>query len=110
MIFPATDVGTPIGNKVSKEIGRAGGSIVSPDGRLTLSVPQNALTEPVAFSIQPITNKAGQGLGPAYRLEPNGKTFATPLEISFHYGEHDLEGTAHFASHLQSLSVERSGF
>ena len=36
MIFPATDVGTPVGNKVSKEIGRAGGSIVSPDGRLTL--------------------------------------------------------------------------
>jgi hypothetical protein len=94
MIFPATDVGTPVGNKVSKEIGRAGGSIVSPDGRLTLSIPQNALLEPVAFSIQPITDKAGQGLGLGYRLEPNGKTFATPLEVSFHYDEHDLEGIA----------------
>jgi len=61
---------------------------------LTLTVPQNALTETVAFSIQPITNKSEGGLGLAYRLEPNGQTFATPVEITFKYTNGDLEGTA----------------
>jgi hypothetical protein len=70
-----------------------GGSITSPDGRLTLTIPQNALAETVEFAIQPVTNKFGVGLGLAYRLDPDGKTFTTPLEISVHYDDHDLEGT-----------------
>jgi hypothetical protein len=93
VVFAPTEVGTPEGPNVTKDIGPAGGAIISPDGRLTLTVPQNALTETLPFSIQPITNKAGGGLGLAYRLEPNGKTFTTPLEISVRYGDGDLEGT-----------------
>ena len=93
VVYAATEVGTPNGPAVTKSIGPTGGSLASPDGRLTLTVPQNALTETVAFSIQPITNKAGNGLGLAYRLQPNGKTFTTPLEISVRYDEKDLEGT-----------------
>ncbi|CAN5457268.1 hypothetical protein BH10ACI3_BH10ACI3_28230 [soil metagenome] len=92
-VFAATEVGTPEGNKVTKDIGPAGGTLVSPDGRLTLTVPQNALTETIAFSMQPITNKADGGLGLAYRLEPDGKTFATPLPISARYDDKDLDGT-----------------
>lgn len=93
MVFAATEVGTPVGDKVTKAIGPEGGSITSPDGRLTLTVPENALTETVPFSIQPVTNKFEAGLGLSYRLEPEGKTFATPLDISVHYDDHDLEGT-----------------
>ena len=93
MVFAATEVGTPVGDKVTKAIGPEGGSITSPDGRLTLTVPENALAETVAFSIQPVTNKFGGGLGLAYKLEPDGKTFDTPLDISVHYDDHDLEGT-----------------
>lgn len=94
IVFAATEVGAPVGDKVTKEIGPAGGVIISPDGRLTVTIPQNAVSEAIAFTIQPITNKAGGGLGLAYRLEPNGKTFATPLKISVRFDEHDLEGTA----------------
>ena len=93
VIFAATEVGTPQGEKVTKEIGPAGGTLVSPDGRLSLTVPQNALTETLSFSIQPITNTSGNGIGLGYRLEPNGKTFSTPLEMSVRYDERDLEGT-----------------
>jgi hypothetical protein len=93
VVFAATEVGTPVGPNVTKNIGPAGGTIASPDGRLTLTIPQNALTEMISFSIQPISNKAGNGIGSAYRLEPNGKTFTTPLNISVHYDDHDLEGT-----------------
>ena len=93
VVFAATEIGTPVGPNVSREIGPAGGTLVSPDGRLTLNVPRNALTETVAFSIQPITNKSEGGLGLAYRLGPDGKTFTTPLQLSVRYDDHDLEGT-----------------
>lgn len=93
MVFAATEVGTPQGEKVTKDIGPGGGTLASKDGRLTLIVPKGALTETLPFSIQPITNMAGNGLGLAYRLEPDGKTFTIPLEITVRYDEKDLEGT-----------------
>jgi hypothetical protein len=93
MVFAPTEVGTPEGDKVTKDIGPAGGTLASPDGRMTLTVPQGALTETIAFSMQPITNKADSGIGLAYRLEPNGKTFTTPLDITVRYDEKDLDGT-----------------
>jgi hypothetical protein len=93
VLLDATDVGVPNGPSATEDIGPAGGSIASPDGRLTLMVPANAVSAPVAFAIQPITNQAFGGLGNAYRLEPSGTTFATPLEISIHFDDHDLEGT-----------------
>lgn len=92
-VFAATEVGTPDGEKVTKEIGPAGGTVASADGRLTLTIPQNTVAETTSFSIQPITNNAGGGLGLAYRLEPNGKTFVTPLQITIKYDEASLEGT-----------------
>src|SRR5260370_4309060 len=93
LVFPATEVGTPVGDKVTMDIGPAGGTLASPDGRLTLIVPPNALTGTVSFTIQPITNKAEGGLGLAYRLGPDGKTFTTPLQLAVRYDDHDLEGT-----------------
>jgi hypothetical protein len=105
MVFAPTEVGTPAGNKVTKDIGPEGGTLVSPDGRLTLTVPQNALTETVPFSIQPVTSKFETGLGLSYRLEPEGKTFATPVDISVHYDDHDLEGT--FPEAFKYVSVSK---
>ena len=93
VVFAATEVGTPVGDKVNKSIGPAGGTLVSPDGRLTLTVPPNALTEFVEFSIQPITNKMETGIGNGYRLEPSGRTFMIPLKLSVHFDEKDIEGT-----------------
>ena len=93
VVYAPNEVGAPVGDKVTKDIGPAGGTLASPDGRLTLIVPQNAVAETVAFSIQPITNKAANGLGYAYRLGPDGKTFTTPVDISVRYDDKDLEGT-----------------
>ena len=89
----ATAVGTPNGLLATRSIGPAGGSLTSQDGRLTLTIPPNALASTVAFTIQPITNQAPGGLGNAYRLEPSGQTFTTPVEISFQYDLQDLSGT-----------------
>jgi len=93
VILAATEVGTPVGSAATKSIGPSGGSLASPDNRLTLTVPPNAVSDAVNFAIQPVTNKSATGLGLAYGLEPTGKTFTTPLEISVHYDDHDLEGT-----------------
>jgi len=108
MVFAPTEVGAPMGDKVTKNIGPAGGSLTSPDGKLTLIVPQNAVTETVSFSIQPITDTVENGIGNGYRLEPSGKTFTIPIEISIHYNETDLKGTVPQALALAYQDDERA--
>src|SRR5450759_4174706 len=93
VIAVTTAVGTPNGPATTQSIGPAGGSLATPDGRLTLKIPQDALSSPVNVTIQPITDQSPGGLGKAYRLEPNGQTFGTPVEVSFRYDDKDLEGT-----------------
>ena len=78
-----TGVGTTVGTGASATIGPAGGTLASPDGRLTLSVPAGAITAPTAFTVQPVTNLAWGGLGNAYRLGPDGTTFAKPVTVTF---------------------------
>lgn len=87
-----TAVGVPNGPATTKSIGPAGGSITSPDGRIVVDVPPNAVPGPVDFSIQPITNLAHGGVGSAYRLEPGGQKFAPPIEVSFKFDASDLKG------------------
>ncbi|RAW01003.1 hypothetical protein [Pseudochryseolinea flava] len=80
-----TDRGTPQGDATSKVIGTSGGSLTSADGHLTLTVPEGALTTNTTVAIQPLSNHAPLGLGAAYRLSPEGTTFAKPVELKFHY-------------------------
>jgi hypothetical protein len=89
-----TGVGTPNGPAVSGTIGPDGGSITSDDGRITLTIPPGALDANVQFTIQPITNRAPGGVGEAYRLLPDGQTFAIPAQIAFKYDDQDLAGSA----------------
>jgi hypothetical protein len=93
IIYAPTEVGTPVGEKVTKDIGLGGGTLSSPDGRLTLTVPPNTVSQTVSFAIQPITNKAVNGRGAAFRLEPDGMTFTTPVKVSIRYDDKDVEGT-----------------
>lgn len=89
----ATAVGTPIGSAASATLGAAGGTLSSPDGRVTLSVPAGALAADTVIAIQPITNHAHGGKGNAYRFTPDGQTFQTPITLKFTYTDADLEGT-----------------
>jgi len=87
----ATAVGVPTGKATTKSIGPAGGSLASSDGRITIDVPPKAVSSPLDFSIQPITNLAQGGMGSAYRLQPDGLKFATPIKVSFNFGAPDLK-------------------
>ena len=90
----ATATGTAIGSPASAIIGAGGGSLSAPDGKLTLTVPAGALAANTTVSIQAIGNNAHGKIGTAYRLTPNGQTFAQPVTLTFAYTEGDLEGTA----------------
>ena len=88
-IGTATAVGVPTGPSTTKSIGPEGGSLTSPDGRISVKVPPNAVAAAVDFGVQPITNLGPGGVGSAYRLEPSGQKFAKPIKVSFRY---DTEG------------------
>jgi hypothetical protein len=88
-----TDIGTPVGDPITKTIGAAGGTIISADGRAELNIPAGALSSDLAISIQPITNEMPNGVGIAYDFLPNGTKFLTPAVLTFHYTDDDVNGT-----------------
>jgi hypothetical protein len=88
-----TAVGTTIGNPVTKNIGAAGGSIASEDGRVHLTIPAGALSVNTNISIQAITNQCPGGIGVAYDFQPNGTKFAIPALLRFNYADSEVNGT-----------------
>lgn len=88
-----TAKGQPIGNAVTKQIDAAGGTLTSPDGKLTITVPAGTVSSATTFSIQPITNTLHEDK-PAFRLLPEGVTLAKPVQLSFRYSDADLVNTA----------------
>ena len=103
----ATAVGTPNGTPVSASIGPAGGTLTSADGKLTLTVPVNAVASSVAFTIQPVSNEAPGGTGNAYSLLPDGQTFAVPVKIAFRYDDLDVAGTVPEAFDVAYQNAQR---
>ena len=89
-----TPKGTPTGAATSQTIGPAGGIVSTPDGKISLTFPANALPSDTDIVIQPITDEAPGGLGNSYRLEPEGATFAQPVEVAFSYTDADLLGSS----------------
>ena len=85
--------GTALGPMTQASISAAGGTLVSADGRLTLSVPPEALASTQTISIQPASNEASNGAGLGYRLLPAGLTFAVPVRFSFRYDASDIAGS-----------------
>lgn len=87
-----TAVGIPAGTSTTKEIGSSGGSIVSADGKIEITVPSGAVSANTMFSIQPISNTCPNGRH-AFRLLPSGSVFTNPVTITFHYSDEDIAGS-----------------
>ncbi|HZZ85227.1 MAG TPA: hypothetical protein VFE30_11870 [Anaeromyxobacteraceae bacterium] len=75
--------GSPIAAPSARQVDALGGTLSSPDGRITVQIPAGAISQPTSFSVQEITNTAPHGIGSAYRLEPSGTRFAVPIAITF---------------------------
>lgn len=86
-------IGTSLGAPVTKEIGAAGGTMNSGDGKLSITVPAGAVTANTTFSVEPVTNTLPGSPGIAYRLKPEGVKFAKPLTLQFNYQAQDLDST-----------------
>ena len=78
-----TKPGTPMGPMVTGSIDAAGGTLAAADGRLTVTVPANAVAAPTTFSLQPVAALVPGAIGIAYNLEPHGVTFAQPVTLTF---------------------------
>ncbi|WP_052351882.1 hypothetical protein [Deinococcus pimensis] len=96
----SSPVGTPVGTPTRQTIGVAGGSLSTPDGKVRLDIPAGALSADQTVSVQEISNTAPAGAGRAYRLTPEGLTFAKPVRLTFGYSDEDTVGSA-----PQALSV-----
>lgn len=88
-----TPIGMPIGDPATATLGADGGTLVSPDGGLTITVPPGALAADTAVTIQPITDTSYSPVGKtpvAYRLSPGDLQFAQPVTLAFAYADADL--------------------
>ncbi|AKD57913.1 hypothetical protein [Spirosoma radiotolerans] len=88
-----TEVGQPIGTPTTKTIGKSGGTISTPDGKLTLIFPVGALAKETPITVQPIQNKAINGIGIGYQFGPDTLTLNQPITFVYHYNENELVGT-----------------
>ncbi len=82
----------PINNNIStSSIGIAGGSLLSVNNRVQITIPSNIFTTPTTVSIEK-TNAPlpTNGIGAIYKILPEGATFSTPATIRFTYTDAEL--------------------
>ncbi|MFT3826588.1 MAG: hypothetical protein QM731_21890 [Chitinophagaceae bacterium] len=82
-----TDKGAALGAAKTASIGTSGGTLTSDDGRLTITIPAGAFSATTTVGIQPLSNNSPMGLGNAYRITPEGTTFAKPVTLTFNYDD-----------------------
>ena len=71
-------------------IGPTGGWSVSPDQRLSLSVPANALSVRVRLTIELAEAWPSGALGPVFEVRPSGTTFLAPVTFVYRYQPADI--------------------
>lgn len=89
-------------------IGATGGTLTSPSGRITLSVPPGALSSDKEFRMLQMNNSAplGVGLG-VYLLFTGAKIqLNAPATVTFRYDEWELEGTVASALGLAHQNLD----
>ncbi|MEZ0608007.1 hypothetical protein ACAW74_05805 [Fibrella sp. WM1] len=87
-----TPVGKPIGAAFTATISPGGGSVTSPDGKLSLTFPAGSVSKATQLTIQPVENTAPNGVGMGYHISPDTLTFAQPVTFDYRYQDSDLTG------------------
>jgi hypothetical protein len=96
-----TEVGQSIGPPTTKTIGPAGGTLISTDGRLTLTIPAGALSAETALTVEPVENTAPNGVGWGYHFGPEGTRFAKPASWTYRYQPGEFNGVGPVAIAVQ---------
>lgn len=86
----STPVGQPNGSVYTSQIiGKSGGTIMSPNGEITVTIPPGALPYDEYFTLRGITNNCPGSYKNGFRLLPEGITFAKPVTITILYEDLD---------------------
>lgn len=88
-----TPAGIAVALFTSAEIGPAGGTLTSIDGRAILTVPAGALSTPTILSLQPIENTAPLGVSNGYRLIPASQHVAKAVTLTLFYTDEEIDGS-----------------
>lgn len=78
----------PAGDDV---VGPEGGVVVSADGRLTLDIPEGALTDEVEITIEQVDALPPHALGPSYRVLPVGTVFEAPVQVLYNFSAEGMD-------------------
>ncbi|MBN1946590.1 MAG: hypothetical protein JW797_13025 [Bradymonadales bacterium] len=99
---PSPDYRSPqgLGEVSLATVGSEGGSISSPDGRLTIAIPPGALASETVLMLSSSSIAAGGNLGPAYEASPEGLLFTLPVTVIYRF-----DSTLIGATPPQSLMV-----
>lgn len=74
-------------------VGREGGVVTSPDGRVTLEIPAGALKSRVDVSIDELDTEMPAGaVGLAYAIEPAGVPLLRPATLTFDLSDDEARG------------------
>lgn len=104
-----TVVGQPIGSRIEKTIGAAGGTIATTDGKVNLVIPAGALDNDQLISIQRIENNAPLGISTfGFRFLPHGLHFKKDIQLALAYDESDMIGTSPRLAHLATQAADGS--
>jgi hypothetical protein len=79
-IYVVSGCGGGGGGGANSTIGPGGGTVISANGKLRLTVPAGALGNPTTISLTEVPTGDPQAV--AYMLEPNGLAFAMPVTAS----------------------------
>lgn len=86
-----TKQGKAIGETITKMIGSEGGTIISEDGLLTVTIPEGSLSADTEIGIQMIENTNPAVFGFSYRITPHHITFSKPAVLGFKYEDEMLD-------------------
>ncbi len=82
-----------IGTVTTKNIGAAGGFIVSENGKIRLDFPAGALSQNTEINIEETENGESFGCGDGFKFTPDGQTFNKPVMLTIKYSQRDIDGT-----------------
>ncbi|MCR9159550.1 MAG: hypothetical protein ACE37F_04325 [Nannocystaceae bacterium] len=88
LALAAMSVGMPdaCGIGSSEFIGPEGGVVISEDGRLSLEVPEGALSEPTEVSVEQVECE-DDGQADCYAVGPASVQFSRPVQVVYEAGE-----------------------
>src|SRR5262245_2521689 len=71
------------GTHAEQTVGATGGTAVSSDGMLTVTIPEGALSADTIITVEEISSPIAGSIGVTYEIGPTGTQFKNPVTLSF---------------------------